>query len=128
MDNFEAIVGFPNKEYEITYVPGKIYGLAYINQLTPGWICHAGILPYIYGCYQSFHSLDSMLPEGLNDYSGIVFFELNKELEPTKVITSINTTKAFEVETTGMKDDIPTKIMDISFLYGDNIPELEFEI
>lgn len=31
MDNFEAIVGFPNKEYEITYIPGKIYGLAWYH-------------------------------------------------------------------------------------------------
>jgi hypothetical protein len=128
MDNFEETVGFPNNKYEITYVPGKIYGLAYINQLTPGWICSAGILPYIYGCYQSFSSLNDMLPEGPNDYFGTVFFELNKELEPVKVITSINTTGKFMIETTGMKDDIQSKIMDISILDGDNIPELEFEI
>ena len=68
------------------------------------------------------------LPENQNDYFGIVFFELNEDLEPIKVITAINTTKAFEVETTGMKDDFNNKIVDISYLYGDNIPELEFEI
>ena len=133
MDNFEKIVGFTNKKYEITYVPRKIYGLAYINQLTPGWICSAGILPYIFGRYESFHSLNDMLPEGLNteglnDYFGVIFFELNEDFEPIKVITAINTTKAFEVETTGMKDVFDNKIVDISYLHGDNIPELEFEI
>ena len=133
MDNFESIVGLPNEKYEITYRPGKVYGLAYINQLTPGWICSAGILPYLFGKYQSFTALNDMLPEGLNteglnDYFGIIFFELNDDLEPTKVITAINTTNAFEVETTGMKDDFNKKIVDISYLHGDNIPELEFEI
>lgn len=128
MDNFEKVVNFQNKKYEITYVPGKIYGLAYINQLTPGWICNAGTLPYLYGCCQTFTALNDVLPEGPNDYFGIIFLELNEDLEPTKVITGINTTKAFKVETTGMKDDFILKIVDISYLHGDNIPELEFEI
>jgi hypothetical protein len=128
MDNFEATVGFPNENYEITYVPGKIYGLAYINQLTPGWICNAGVLPYLFGCYQSFIALNAMLPEDPNDYFGTVFFEINKDLEPILVITSINTTKAFEVETTGMKNGFNIIIRDLSILDGDNIPKLEFEI
>jgi hypothetical protein len=128
MDNFEATVGFPNKKYEITYVPGKIYGLAYFNKLTPGWICMAGVLPYIYGCYQSFITLNDMISEDL-DCFGTIFFELNQDLKPIKIITSINTTKAFEAETTGMNYDTGTKtLIQISYLDGDNIPKLEFEI
>jgi len=67
-----------------------------------------------------------MLSERTYNYTGTVFLELNEDLEPIKVITSI-TTKAFEVETTGMKDDIKTTIQ-ISYLDGNNIPKLEFEI
>lgn len=127
MDNFEKIVGFPNENYEITYQPGKIYGLAYINQLTPGWICSAGILPYIFGCYRTFAALNDMIPEGPNDYFGTIFLELNDDLEPIKVVSSITTTKAFEVETSGMNESIKN-IIQISYLDGDNIPKLEFEI
>lgn len=128
MENFEAIIGFPIKDYEIPYLEGKIYGLAYINQLTPGWICNAGTLPYLYGCCQTFTALNDILPEGPNDYMGVVFFELNKNLEPIKIITGIDANNKFSLETTGMGDDVPIKIMDISYINGDNIPELEFEI
>lgn len=128
MDNFESIVGFPNKNYEITYQPGKIYGLAYINQLTPGWICNAGTLPYLFGCYQTFMALNDMIPEEQNEYYGTIFFELNEELEPIKVITAFNSTNKFSLETTGMNDDVSSKMIDISYLVGDDIPKLEFEI
>lgn len=74
MENFQSIIGLPHEEYEVTYQKGKIYGLAYINQLTPGWICNAGSLPYLFGCYQTFSALDDMLLEGPDDYMGIVFF------------------------------------------------------
>ena len=42
------------------------------------------------------------------------------------IITIINS--KFSLETTGMEDYIPMKIINISFINGNNIPELEFEI
>jgi len=130
-DNFKKIVGLPKENYEISYEPGKIYGLAYINQLTPGWICQAGTLPFLYGCYQTFVALDDVLPKKKNSYMGIVFLELDKDLHPVKVITSINADEQFRFETEGMNGNElrhRTKIMDMSILIGKNIPELEFEI
>ena len=125
-NNFESIIGFPNEKYEITYAPEKIYGFAYINRLTSGWICNAGTLPYLFGCYQTFITLNNVLSNETYNNTGSIFFELNENFEPIKVITSINTTKGFVLETTGMKEHIVTKIMNISYLDGDDFPKLEF--
>lgn len=56
------------------------------------------------------------------------FFELDESLDPIKVITGINTNNKFNIETTGMNDNIPGTLRDISYINGNNIPELEFEI